>query len=85
MNMSSSTRHESCGHRSAFTPDLDVTFRPMFGGLFAYADNKPFASLSDVGSALKIADNERDAMLALPDVNHFALNQLSWPENHVSS
>lgn len=46
--------------------DLDVTFRPMFGGLFAYADGKPFASLSDVGLALKFVGGERDAMLALP-------------------
>jgi TfoX/Sxy family transcriptional regulator of competence genes len=50
----------------ATPPDLDVTFRPMFGGLFAYADGKPFASLSDVGLALKFAGSERDAILALP-------------------
>ena len=50
----------------AAPPDLDVTFRPMFGGLFAYADGKPFASLSNVGLALKFAGGERDAILALP-------------------
>lgn len=50
----------------AAPPDLEVTFRPMFGGLFAYADGKPFASLSDVGLALKFVGGERDAMLALP-------------------
>ena len=50
----------------AAPPDLDVTFRPMFGGLFAYTDGKPFASLSDVGLALKFSGSERDAMLALP-------------------
>lgn len=33
----------------AAPPDLDIAFRPMFGGIFAYADGKPFASLSDVG------------------------------------
>lgn len=38
----------------------------MFGGLFAYADGKPFASLSDVGLALKFTGSERDALLALP-------------------
>lgn len=51
---------------AAAPPDLDVTFRPMFGGLFAYANGKPFASLSDVGLALKFAGSERDAILALP-------------------
>jgi TfoX/Sxy family transcriptional regulator of competence genes len=51
---------------SAAPPDLDVTFKPMFGGIFAYADGKPFASLSDVGLALKFAGREHDAMLSLP-------------------
>lgn len=51
---------------AAAPPDLDLTFRPMFGGLFAYADGKPFASLSDVGLALKVVGGERDALLALP-------------------
>ncbi|WP_267381514.1 MULTISPECIES: TfoX/Sxy family protein [unclassified Sphingomonas] len=46
--------------------NLDVAFRPMFGGIIAYADGKPFASLSDIGLALKFAGSERDAMLALP-------------------
>lgn len=51
---------------AAAPPDLDVTFRPMFGGLFAYADGKPFASLSGVGLALKFVGGDRDALLALP-------------------
>ncbi|MEL4893296.1 TfoX/Sxy family protein [Xanthomonas protegens] len=50
----------------AAPPELEVTFRPMFGGRFAYADGKPFASLSDVGLALKFTGSERDALLALP-------------------
>ena len=50
----------------AVPPDLDVAFRPMFGGIMAYADGKPFASLSDVGLGLKLTGGERDAMLALP-------------------
>lgn len=50
----------------AAPPEVDVTFRPMFGGLFAYADGKPFASLSNVGLALKFSGSEFDTMLALP-------------------
>lgn len=50
----------------AAPPDLEIAFRPMFGGIFAYADGKPFASLSNVGLAIKLAGSERDAMLALP-------------------
>ena len=50
----------------AAPPELDVAFRAMFGGIMAYADGKPFASLSNVGLALKLVGSERDAMLALP-------------------
>jgi TfoX/Sxy family transcriptional regulator of competence genes len=37
----------------AAPPDLDLAFRPMFGGIMAYAEGRAFASLSDVGLALK--------------------------------
>ena len=37
----------------AAPPDLELNFRPMFGGILAYAEGKTFASLSDVGLALK--------------------------------
>ena len=50
----------------AAPPDLDVGFRPMFGGIMAYAEGKPFASLSDVGLGLKFAGSEREALLSLP-------------------
>ncbi|KVU49830.1 hypothetical protein WK68_30570 [Burkholderia ubonensis] len=31
-----------------------ISFRPMFGGVMAYANGKPFASLSNVGLAIKL-------------------------------
>ncbi|HEY1605754.1 MAG TPA: TfoX/Sxy family protein [Allosphingosinicella sp.] len=37
----------------AAPPELDLAFRPMFGGIMAYAEGKAFASLSDMGMALK--------------------------------
>jgi TfoX/Sxy family transcriptional regulator of competence genes len=37
----------------AAPPELDLAFRPMFGGIMAYAEGKAFATLSDVGMALK--------------------------------
>lgn len=46
--------------------ELDVAFRPMFGGIMAYVDGKPFASLSNVGLGLKLTGAEREALLALP-------------------
>ena len=50
----------------ATAPDAALRFRAMFGGATAYADDRPFASLSNVGLALKLAPADRDALLALP-------------------
>ena len=51
---------------AASPPDLPVTFRPMFGGIMAYADGKPFASLSNAGLALKLSGAARAEMLEVP-------------------
>jgi TfoX/Sxy family transcriptional regulator of competence genes len=51
---------------AAAPPDLELTFKPMFGGIMAYAGGKVFASLSDVGLALKLAGKDRDKLLAAP-------------------
>ena len=52
---------------AAAPPDLELRFKAMFGGIMAYAEEKPFASLSDVGLAFKLERAEdRDALLALP-------------------
>ncbi|MBB6250365.1 TfoX/Sxy family protein [Nitrospirillum iridis] len=50
----------------AAVPDLELTFKPMFGGILAYAGGKPVASLSDVGLALKLAGSDQTTLLALP-------------------
>ena len=47
----------------AAVPDIALAFRPMFGGILAYADGKPVASLSNVGLALKLAAEDQDALL----------------------
>jgi len=51
---------------AAAPPDLALRFRPMFGGIMGYAEDKPFVSLSDIGLALKLAGADREALLALP-------------------
>jgi TfoX/Sxy family transcriptional regulator of competence genes len=48
-------------------PDLELTFKPMFGGIMGYAAGKVFVSLSDVGLGLKLAGADREALLAIPD------------------
>jgi TfoX/Sxy family transcriptional regulator of competence genes len=52
--------------QTAAPPDLDLSFRPMFGGILAYLDGKAFASLSNVGLALKLAGADHADLLALP-------------------
>jgi TfoX/Sxy family transcriptional regulator of competence genes len=52
--------------QSAAPPDLDLSFRPMFGGVLAYVDGKAFASLSNVGLALKLAGADHAELSALP-------------------
>ncbi len=47
-------------------PDLELAFRPMFGGIMGYAKGKVFVSLSDVGLALKLSAADREALLAIP-------------------
>jgi TfoX/Sxy family transcriptional regulator of competence genes len=50
----------------ATPPDLELTFKPMFGGIMGYAEGKAFASLSDVGLAFKLSRTDREALLAVP-------------------
>ncbi len=49
----------------AAPPDLELAFRPMFGGIMGYAAGKVFASLSDMGLALKLSGDDRAALLAV--------------------
>ena len=51
---------------AAAPPDMPLTFRPMFGGILAYVDGKPLASLSNVGLALKLAGDDHREFLKLP-------------------
>ncbi len=48
---------------TAAPPGIELLFRPMFGGIGAYADGRMFCSLSNVGLALKFGESDRDALL----------------------
>lgn len=43
-----------------------LTFRSMFGGVLAYAEGRPLASLSDQGLALKLDREDQDLLLMVP-------------------
>ena len=45
---------------------LDLSFRPMFGGVMVYSSGKPFASLSATAVSVKVAGADRDELLLEP-------------------
>jgi TfoX/Sxy family transcriptional regulator of competence genes len=49
----------------AVPPQLEIRFKPMFGGILAYAFDKPCGSLSDAGLALKLSGALREELLAV--------------------
>ncbi|MEI9887812.1 MAG: TfoX/Sxy family protein [Rhizomicrobium sp.] len=51
--------------QAALPPNVDWRFRPMFGGIGAYAHDRMCVSLSDVGLAVKLAGAEHAALLKL--------------------
>jgi uncharacterized protein len=53
---------------AASPPDLELSFRPMFGGIFGYAAGQAFASLSNVGLALKMSGADHASLSELPGV-----------------
>jgi TfoX/Sxy family transcriptional regulator of competence genes len=52
----------------AASADLDLAFRPMFGGIFGYAAGQAFASLSNVGLAIKMTGADHVALGAVQGV-----------------
>ncbi len=52
--------------RDDLAPDIGLRFRAMFGGRGVYAYDRMFASLSNVGLAVKLSPEMHAAALALP-------------------
>ncbi|HJW39862.1 MAG TPA: TfoX/Sxy family protein [Rhizomicrobium sp.] len=48
---------------SAAPANIDWRFRPMFGGIGVYANDKMCMSLSDVGLAVKLASGDQETLL----------------------
>ena len=51
--------------QAAMPSNVDWRFRPMFGGIGVYANDKMCVSLSDIGLAVKLAGDEYTALLKL--------------------
>ena len=45
-------------------PDIELTFRSMFGGMGGSVRGRMFASLSNIGLALKLPESEQPGLLA---------------------
>jgi TfoX/Sxy family transcriptional regulator of competence genes len=50
---------------AAAPPHVDWRFRPMFGGIGVYANDKMCVSLSDVGLAVKLGAADQEMLLKL--------------------
>src|SRR5258707_13355264 len=48
---------------AAAPPNVDWRFRPMFGGIGVYANDKMCVSLSDIGLAVKLPPAEQEELL----------------------
>ena len=51
---------------AASPPELELGFRPMFGGIMGYVAGQVFASLSNVGLALKMTGEDHSALSEVP-------------------
>ena len=47
--------------------EFEIRFRAMFGGIMAYAYGRPFASLSNVGIAIKRSEDDRSCLIEKED------------------
>lgn len=50
---------------AAAPPEIELRFKPMFGGIGVYADGRMFITLSNAGLALKLGGAQRDELLRL--------------------
>lgn len=60
-------------------PPATFQFKSMFGGMCGYFGDHVFASLSDVGLALKLAPSDQSEILALPGAQRLRYDPQSPP------
>ena len=60
----------------------DLRFKPMFGGLMAYLDEKPCAWLTPGGLALKLAPADQPALLQLEGTARLIAKPGAAPSRH---
>lgn len=60
----------------------EVTFKPMFGGVTGYTRGRNFVSLSNVGLALKLDAEQREALLKEPGARPLQYDPSMPPSKH---
>jgi len=60
----------------------DLRFKPMFGGLMAYLDEKPCAWLTPGGLALKLAPTDQPALLQIEGASRLIAKSGATPSRH---
>lgn len=60
----------------------DLRFRPMFGGLMAWLDERPCAWLTPGGLALKLAPADQPALLQLAGASRLIAKPGAAPSRH---
>lgn len=58
---------------------LELQFKPMFGGVCAYVESRVFASLSNVGLALKLSPIAQTELLKLAEAKRLQYETDSTP------
>jgi hypothetical protein len=60
----------------------DLRFKPMFGGLMAWLDERPCAWLTPAGLALKLPPTEQPALLRLDGASRLIAKPGAAPSRH---
>lgn len=60
----------------------DLRFKPMFGGLMVWLDEKPCAWLTSAGLALKLAPADQPALLQLAGASRLIAKPGAAPSRH---
>ncbi len=60
----------------------DLRFKPMFGGLMAWLDEKPCAWLTSAGLALKLAPSDQLALLQIAGTSRLIAKSGAAPSRH---
>lgn len=63
-------------------PDIELSFRPMFGGAGGYTKGRVFACMGDMGLALKLPEEGQERLLKEPGAAQLQFDPTMPPSKH---